>query len=80
MQGVDDAAAASLADHESEMPEDAELLRDGGAFHRDGSGEFADCAWTLAEAAEDADAARGRERLHGLGDLAGGRGVELAAV
>ena len=80
VKGVDDAAAAPFADHEAEVTQDTQLLRDGGAFHRYRLGKFADRAWALAEAAEDAHPARGRERLHRLRNLARGGGVEFAAM
>src|SRR5205085_2269148 len=80
VKGVDDGAAASFADYKTEVAEYAELLRHRRPFHRHRLGELADRAWSLAEAAEDADAARGRERLHSLCNLASGRQVELAAV
>jgi hypothetical protein len=44
VEGVDDAAAASFADYEAEVPKDAQLLGDGGPFHPDGIRQFANGA------------------------------------
>ena len=58
----------------------AELLRDRGAFHRDRVGELPDRAGGVAESTEDTNAARCREGLHCLRDLARGGRVELTGV
>jgi hypothetical protein len=76
MQGVDDGAPASLADDESEVAEEAQLVRDRRAFHLDGCGKLVDRAGTVAEAAEDTHPARSRQRLHCLRDLVRGRRIE----
>ena len=77
VERVDDGPSAAVADDEAEMAEDAELVGDGRLFHLDRVGELADGSRRFAEAAEDADTARRRERLHRLCDLACESGVEL---
>jgi hypothetical protein len=76
VQGVDNASAAPLAGHESEVAKEAQLVRDGRSLHGDGLGQLPHGAGRLAQATEDAHATQGRQRLHRVGDLLGGRRVE----
>jgi hypothetical protein len=77
---VDDASAGSLADDESEVAQDTELVGDGGLLHLDRLGEVGDRARAVAEVGKDADAARCGERLHRLRDLAGCFRVECSGL
>ena len=72
VQRVDDLAAAALVDDEAEVAQHAQLLRDGRLLHLDRERERAAPSRAGAQPAEDADAARRCERLHRLGDRAGG--------
>ena len=87
VEGVDDAAPAPLADHETKMAEHAELMRDRRLLHADRLRERVHRARRLAQAGENADAAWRCEGLHRLGDLArcpvvngAGAGSSLDAV
>jgi len=71
VQCVDDTSAASLADDEPQMAEQAQLVRDRRGLHADRLGESVHRARSLAQASEDADATWCRQRLHRLGDLLG---------
>ena len=62
---------------EAEVAQYAKLLRDRGGVHVDGLRELADAERTAAQTSEDEHAARGRERLHSLGDAHGKRRIEL---
>src|SRR5205814_1781441 len=77
MQPVYDLLAATLADHEAEVPQLAQLVRDGRRLHADRGRELTDRACALLEPPEDQDAARRREHLHALGDGARGRRVDV---
>jgi hypothetical protein len=77
VEGVDHAAPAALADHESQVAQDAELLGYGRLLHRDLERQLTDRARSGAEAAQDPHAAGRGESLHRLGDDAGGAAVEV---
>ena len=70
VQAVDDLLAAALADHEPELAQRPQLVRDGGRLHADRLGQRADRARALLQAPEDLHAARTGEHLHALGDRA----------
>lgn len=67
VQGVEDVLALPLADHESQLTQRAQLMRDGRGFHLHGLRELTHGARPLLEATEDLHAARRREHLHPLG-------------
>ena len=74
---VDDVAALAVSDDEAEVAQQTQLVGDSGGLHADSLGERVDTRGARTQAAEYADAARRRERLHGVGDHAGEVGVEL---
>jgi hypothetical protein len=69
---IDDLATSALADDEAELAQGAQLVRDSRGFHRDGVGEIPYRTGSLAQPSENANAAGGRERLHGHRDGGGG--------
>ena len=75
VQGVDDLAPLTLADHEAEVSHQPQLMGDGGILHPDRGCELADRCRPRVEPGEDSQPARRRESLHGLGGGAGIRGV-----
>ena len=65
---VDDVAALSFGVHQPEVPEHTELVGHRRGLHADMFGEVPDRARTAVQTPEDADPARGGQRLHGVGD------------
>ena len=80
MQGVDDRAAATRADDETEVAQQPQLMGDGGAFHLDSVGELVDAARSLTQPREYANATRCGERLHRVCDLASGGRIDRRAA
>ena len=70
VKGIKHLAPLAFADDKPEMPENSQLMRDSRLLHPDGHRQLAYRAGAVAKPREDADAARSRERLHRLGDLA----------
>jgi hypothetical protein len=75
VERVVDPPALALPGHQAEVPEDPQLVGDGRAVHPDRGADLAHRARALVQAGEDPQPARGRQRLHRLGDLT--RGVEV---
>src|SRR3954462_13142816 len=72
---VDDAAAVAVPDDKAEVAQQPQLGRDRRRLHAGRLGELVHRARPGVQPAEDADAARCGERLHGLGDDAGEVGI-----
>ena len=77
---VDDVTALAMSDDEAEMAQQTQLVRHGGGLHADCLGELVDAQSARTQATEDADSARRRQGLHGVGNRAGEVGVELVCV
>ena len=77
VEGIDDASAPALANHEPEMTQHAQLLRYRGLFHLDLPCQLVDRARPGTETTEDPYPARSRQRLHRLRDDPGGIHVEV---
>ena len=77
VKGIDDLAPMAFSVDEPEVSEDSELVGDGRCLHLDGCRELVDGAGSVAEAGEDANAARCREGLHQLGDLRRARLIDF---
>lgn len=69
VQGVDDLSSDALADHQSEVAQRPQLVRDRRGFHVDRVGEVTDRGLALAQTGKDPHPTGGGERLHRLGDL-----------
>ena len=80
VQGVDDLPPAPLADDEAKVTQQAQLVRDRGQLHPNRRRKLPDRMGRLAQASEDQDPARRRERLHHHGHLLGDRPVDRAGV
>jgi hypothetical protein len=61
---VDDLTPAAVADHETEVTEDPQLMRDGGLLHLDLGAEITDRARTIHQPSQNLDPARRRECAH----------------
>ena len=69
VERVHDLAAVPLADHETELAEEAELVRDRGLLHPDRGCKLTDRARRVAQSPENHHAAGRREGLHRVGNL-----------
>ena len=79
VERVVDPPPVALAGHQPEVAEDPQLVGDGRAVHPDRGADLAHRPRPLVQAGEDPQPARGRQRLHRLGDLAGRARVEELA-
>ena len=68
MKRVEDLLAATLPDHQPEMPQAAQLVRDGRGLHAHRVGHHSYRAGARLEVAEDLDPRGRRQHLHALGN------------
>ncbi len=80
VQRVDDLATVPLADHETELAEEAELVRHRRLLHPDRSSKLTDRARRAAQPSEDQHAAGRRQGLHRVGNLPRRVRVEIPAA
>ena len=73
-------APVAAPDDETEMTQNAQLVRDRRSLHPDMLGEVGHRAGPDPQAPEDPHAAPGRERLHRFGNEPGERWIEFAGV
>jgi hypothetical protein len=76
VQAVEDSSPLPLADHETEVAEQAKLVGDSRLLHLDCVRELADRSRPLSQLGQDPHPARRRQRLHRGSDLDGGRTVD----
>ena len=77
VQVVEDLPALTPTDDKPQVAQDAKLMGDGRGFHPDRYREFVDWGRPEMEPSENAQPARGRQRLHRLGDRPGEFRVKL---
>jgi hypothetical protein len=75
VEAVDDDSAAPIADDQTMLPKEAELVRHGGLLHPDAPGQLGHRAGPLVEAREQSQPAGRRERLHHACDFRRSGGV-----
>ena len=80
MERVEHIAAAPLTNNQTQVAQDAQLMRDRRLLHSDRIRQLVHRAGAFAQPRENADATWSRERLHRLGNLAGGFCVDRGGL
>ncbi len=80
VQVIQHPAAVAATDHEPQMTQHSQLMRDRRGLHPDRFSQLSDAQRAIAQTPEDPDPARGRQRLHRARDHGRERLVELVAA